>query len=44
VTLTYDSVGLDEFAKPQAVLQQPDGWQSGGVATTMPVAKAIAAR
>jgi gamma-glutamyltranspeptidase/glutathione hydrolase len=43
VTVTYDSVGMDEFAKPQAVSQK-DGMQWGAVAPALPVAKAIAAK
>jgi gamma-glutamyltranspeptidase/glutathione hydrolase len=43
VTRTYDSVGMDEFAKPQAVLQE-NGNQYGAVATTVATALAIAAR
>lgn len=42
VTCTYDSVGMDEFAKPQAVLVQ-DGVQWGNVATALAAAEAIAA-
>jgi gamma-glutamyltranspeptidase/glutathione hydrolase len=43
VTQTYDSVGMDEFAKPQAVLQDGEG-QYGAVAVAMPTAQAIAAQ
>lgn len=42
VTLTYDSVGTEEFAKPQAVLQR-NGMQWGSVATTLATAQAVAA-
>ncbi len=42
VTLTYDSAGMEEFAKPQAVLQDGDQ-QWGAVALALASAKAIAA-
>ncbi len=42
VTQTYDSVGMEEFAKPQAVMQEGEQ-QYGAVALALPMARAIAA-
>lgn len=43
VTLSFDSVGMDEFAKPSAVLQR-NGRQWGAVPTVLAPALAVAAR
>lgn len=42
VTLTFDSAGTEEFAKPSAVLQERDGTQWGAVPLCLAPALAIA--